>query len=77
MTVLLDAADLDARRHAARGTLDALADSLAQDLEALLERELFIPPEKARMTRRGGRCEQDGTMLEFDPWSPHAHRCPK
>jgi len=77
VTVLLDAADLDARRHAARGTLDALADSLAQDLEPLLERELFIPPEKARMTRRGGRCEQDGTMLEFDPWSPHAHRCPK
>jgi len=77
VTVLLDADDLDARRQAARGTLDALADSLAQDLEPLMARELFIPPERARMTRRGGRCEQDGTMLEFDPWSPRAHRCPK
>jgi hypothetical protein len=77
VTVLLHAADLDARRHAGRGTLDALADSLAQDLEPLMGRELFIPPEKARMTRRGGRCEQDGTMLEFDPWSPRKHRCPK
>ena len=77
MTVLLQPADLDARRPSARGTLRALADSLAQDLEPLMARELFIPPEKARMTRRGGRCEHDGTMLEFDPWSPRAHRCPK
>ena len=77
MTVLLQPTDLDARRPSARGTLHALADSLAQDLEPLMARELFIPPEKARMTRRGGRCEHDGTMLEFDPWSPRAHRCPK
>jgi len=76
VTVLLHAADLDARRQAARGPLRVLADSLAQDLEPLVGRELFIPSEKARMTRRGGRCEQDGTMLEFDPWSPRAHRCP-
>ena len=77
MTVLLNAADIDGRRAAATGTLHALADSLALDLEPLLGRELFIPPEKARMTRRGGRCERDGTMLEFDPWSPRAHRCPR
>jgi hypothetical protein len=77
VTVLLHAADLDARRQAARGPLHGLADSLAQDLEPLAGRELFIPSEKARMTRRGGRCERDGTMLEFDPWSPRAHRCPK
>ena len=42
-----------------------------------MARELFVPPEKARMTRRGGRCEIDGTMLEFDPSSPRLHRCPK
>jgi hypothetical protein len=77
VTVLLYGADLDARRRAAEGPLRALADSLAQDLEPVMARELFIPPEKARMTRRGGRCENDGTMLEFDPWSPRAHRCPK
>jgi hypothetical protein len=28
------------------------------------------------MTRRGGRCEHDGTLLEFDPFSPRLHRCP-
>lgn len=77
MSVLLHTPDLDARRQAARGPLHALADSLARDLEPLVGRELFIPSEKARMTRRGGRCEEDGTMLEFDPWSPRAHRCPK
>jgi len=77
VTVLLHAGDLAARRQAAPGTLHPLADSLARDLEPLMGRDVFIPPEKARMTRRGGRCEQDGTMLEFDPWSPRAHRCPK
>ena len=77
MTVLVHTADLEARREAARAPLHALADSLADDLEPLMGRELFIPPEKARMTRRGGRCEHDGTMLEFDPWSPRAHRCPR
>ena len=65
MTVLLHAGDLAARRQAAPGTLHPLADSLARDLEPLMGRDVFIPPEKARMTRRGGRCEQDGTMLEF------------
>src|SRR5690349_14207057 len=29
------------------------------------------------MTRRGGRCEVDGTLLEFDPFSPRTHRCPR
>ena len=77
MTVLLHAADLDARRQAARGPLHVLSDSLVLDLEPLVGRELFIPSQKARMTRRGGRCERDGTMLEFDPWSPRAHRCPQ
>jgi hypothetical protein len=76
VTVLLHGADLEARRHAAMGPLRDLADSLARDLEPVLARDLFVPPEKARMTRRGGRCENDGTLLEFDPWSPRVHRCP-
>ena len=76
MTVLLHGADLEARRHAASGPLHELADSLARDLEPVMARELFVPLEKARMTRRGGRCENDGSMLEFDPWSPRLHRCP-
>jgi hypothetical protein len=55
--------------------LRALADSLAHDLEPVLAQELFVPNEKARLTRRGGRCETDGTLLEFDPFSPRLHRC--
>ena len=76
MSILLDAAALDSRRAVAAGPLRALADSLATDLEPVLARDLFIPSEKARLTRRGGRCEVDGTLLEFDPFSPRAHRCP-
>jgi hypothetical protein len=77
VTVLLHRAALEARRPVVGEPLRSLADSLASDLEPVLARELFIPDEKARMTRRGGRCESDGTLLEFDPFSPRAHRCPK
>src|SRR5689334_16119395 len=77
VTVLLHASDIEVRRQAALGPLRALADSLANDLEPVLSRALFIPAEKAHMTRRGGRCETDGTMLEFDPFSPRSHRCPR
>ena len=59
------------------GPLAPLASSLAADLDRLLpDDDFFIPAEKARMTRRGGRCERDGAFLEFDPQSPRLHRCP-
>ena len=77
VTVLLDGARLRERSAVAAGPLLALTESLARDLDPVLERELFIPQEKARMTRRGGRCEVDGSLLEFDPWSPRVHRCPQ
>jgi heparinase II/III-like protein len=77
VSVLTDSAALDSRRAAAAGPLRALADSLAIDLQPVLARDLFIPAEKARLTRRGGRCESDGTLLEFDPFAPRDHRCPK
>ena len=74
--------DLTARREAVRsgdehgtGPLAALADSLARDLEPALVRPLPIPLRKARLTRIGGRCPVHGSLLEFDPWSPHTHRC--
>jgi hypothetical protein len=57
--------------------LAGLADSLADDLDRFLPDEDFlIPAEKAMLTRRGGRCDLDGQLLEFDPQSPHRHRCP-
>lgn len=76
MTLLVTAAELDARRAAATGPLQPLAASLVGELEPLLHREIFIPEEKALLSRIGGRCSRDGAWLEFDPWSPRLHRCP-
>lgn len=69
--------DLDARRlETARGSsLDPAILGLSAELEPLLHRELPIPLQKARLTRVGGRCPVHGVLLEFDPWSPRAHRC--
>ena len=65
------------RARVVDGPLAPLAKSLAADLDRLLpDDDFFIPSEKARMTRRGGRCERDGAFLEFDPLSPRRHRCP-
>ena len=73
--ILLREEALEARRGVAAGPLAPLADSLNADLEAVLARPLFIPEEKARMSRAGGRCPNDGMVLDFDPFAPRAHRC--
>src|SRR5262249_40023675 len=75
MSVLLGPEALARRRRAAAGPLRSLAASLASDLEPLLGLDFYFPPEKALLSRAGGRCEVDGAMLDFDPFSPHAHRC--
>lgn len=74
--------DLAQRRRDARvsrvdgiAPLAALADSLSDELEPLLSAALPIPTQKARLTRGGGRCPVHGSLLAFDPWSPHEHRC--
>jgi hypothetical protein len=74
--LLLNPSDLDRRRTITAGPLAPLADSLAADLGRLMAHELYIPREKALLSRAGGRCETDGTQLEFDPYSPDEHRCP-
>lgn len=71
----LDQGAIRARRVACAGPLAPLADSLARDLEPLLDAELHVPTVKARLSRAGGRCPRDGTMLVFDPLSPWRHRC--
>ena len=77
--LLLDEPRLEARRAAAArgGPLAALADSIAADLDVVMSRDLYVPREKALLSRAGGRCEDDGTQLEFDPYSPDEHRCPE
>jgi hypothetical protein len=77
VSVLIPQAALEQRRVAAHGPLRSLAESLTTDLEVLLDRDIYFPAEKALLSRSGGRCEIDGTMLEFDPLSPRDHRCPR
>ena len=72
--LLLNADQLTARRAVAAGPLAELAASLAADLDPLLSRELYFPNEKALLSRDGGRCPHDGTLLDFDPFSPREHR---
>lgn len=67
--------DVEARRMVAKHSLAPLAEALRMELEPLVSGPLVIPERKARLTRIGGRCELDGTLLEFDPWSPREHRC--
>src|SRR5438309_2318945 len=74
--LLLDDARLDERRRAANGPLAPLYESLASEIEPLLGKAPYIPEAKALLSRAGGRCEIDGAVLDFDPWSPHKHRCP-
>jgi heparinase II/III-like protein len=75
--LLLDRVRLQERQAAAGNSLAALADSIAADLDIVMSRELYVPREKALLSRAGGRCDDDGTQLDFDPYSPDEHRCPK
>lgn len=75
MALLLDPALWPARRAAAAGPLAPLAESLASELEPLLASDIYIPRDKAVLSREGGRCAVDGSLLEFDPLKPHEHRC--
>lgn len=76
MTLLLTGAELRARRAVAQGQLAPLADGLLHELQPLLEQPVNVPAGKALLSRAGGRCEEDGTLLEYDPFRPQ-HRCPR
>ena len=75
MSLLLSGAALAARRDVAAGSLASLARVLADELEPLLSGTIHFPNEKALLSREGGRCPRDGSLLAFDPFSPRAHRC--
>ncbi len=77
MSVLISISALEARRQVAAGPLASLAASLTADLAVLRGRDLYFPRDKARLSREGGRCARDGTLLTFDPFEPHVHRCPR
>jgi Heparinase II/III-like protein len=77
MTILLKSSDLQSRCRIATGALAPLADSLRAGMDRVLREAPAISGQKAMLTRDGGRCPIDGASLEFDPYSPHAHLCPK
>ncbi len=68
---------LDQRWRVSQGSLNPLAESLAADFRRVIERPLYIPEQKALLSREGGRCRNDGAMLDFDPFSPQEHVCPR
>src|SRR5437868_5499118 len=76
MSLLVGEDVLRMRSEVADAELSPLADGLSEELEPVLARELYVPREKALLSRDGGRCVRDGATLEFDPFSPHRHRCP-
>jgi hypothetical protein len=76
---VLTAAELDGRRDllAASADLAGLARRLAERAGPVLTRRPLIPAAKALLSADGGICPDDATALEFDPWSPSEHRCPR
>src|SRR5690606_38631064 len=72
--ILLDDVMLHRRRELASGALAPLADSLTADLTWAMSVPPHSPP-KARLTRAGGWCPRDGTLLTFHPDRPHEHAC--
>lgn len=74
------AADVIAQRRAeiaASPELSALLARLTARAEPVLARMPLIPGTKALLSADGGICPADGAALEFDPWSPALHRCPR
>ena len=57
--------------------LRALADRLSRLATPLLEGSVYIPTQKALLSRDGGVCKNDGSRLVFDPLNPHRHSCPR
>src|SRR5690348_8031411 len=64
MALLLSNHALQQRAAVAANELAPLADGLAAELEPLADREIYIPREKALLSREGGRCPRDGATLE-------------
>jgi len=75
--LLLEPARLMERRSVVRGPLSGLHRSLREELQPVIDDPPAVPLAKALLSRAGGRCERDGTPLDFDPRSPDAHRCPR
>ena len=67
--------DIEQRRALGAHTFAPLVAALRAELDPMIRGAIPIPETKARLTRIGGRCAIDGTLLAFDPWSPTEHHC--
>ena len=76
---MLNEEELALRREviAASPELGRLLARLEERAEPVLSGTPILPAVKALLSVDGGVCPRDGAALEFDPWSPHAHRCPR
>ncbi|MGH7535501.1 MAG: hypothetical protein ACREMG_07935, partial [Gemmatimonadales bacterium] len=76
---MLTATELAARADAVAAShdLSALRDRLIERAAPVLARAPVVPEAKALLSVDGGVCPEDGAALEFDPWSPESHRCPR
>lgn len=79
MSVLISPDALQARRAviAASGDLTALDRHLAADIARVLAHPLYVPEQKALLSRWGAHCRDDEAELAFDPYRPHEHKCTK
>ena len=75
MTLIATAAELTARHAVAVGALAPLASGLRRELATFVDAPPVVPREKALLSRSGGRCAIDGSLLRFDPFDPR-HVCP-
>jgi hypothetical protein len=76
---VLTATELDQRQQeiGSSADLSVLLGRLAERAKPVLERVPPVPQSKALLTADGGVCPEDGIRLEFNPWSPDEHRCPR
>ncbi|MEP6765918.1 MAG: heparinase II/III family protein [Gemmatimonadaceae bacterium] len=69
--------DVAKRRTLASTSFATLVTALRSELLPMFNNGAIpIPAQKARLTRIGGRCPFDATLLSFDPWRPNEHHCP-
>jgi Heparinase II/III-like protein/Alginate lyase/Carbohydrate family 9 binding domain-like len=75
---MLTAEELGTRRDEIRESSELLAllDRLTRRADPVLQRMPVVPRVKAMLSVDGGVCPDDGSRLEFDPWSASSHRCP-
>jgi hypothetical protein len=70
---------LEARRLelGASPDLAALLAAIEQRNATVLARAPIIPDVKALLSKDGGTCPDDGAPLDYDPWNPERHTCPR